>query len=99
MAGWLADWGDCHEFFHLGAHFGSIWGRFACVRCDFLGSLGTVQCVWVHLEDLGRVPGSSLGHLVRAWEVSGRILKPLGVISGTLSVPKTIKKYFWMAFG
>ena len=100
--GWLvgfADWVIGMSFFHFGAHFTSIWGRFACVRGDFLESLGPIRCVWVHLEDLGRVPGSSLGHLVHAWEVSGRILKPLGVISGTLSVPKTSKKYSWMAFG
>ena len=60
-------------FVHLGVYFSSIWGRFACIRSDFLGSLGPIRCVWVHLEDLGRVPGSSLGHLVRAWEVSGRL--------------------------
>ena len=65
----------------------------------FWGSLGPIRCVWAHLEDLGRVPGSSLGHLVRAWEVSGRILKSLGVISGTFSVPKISKKYSWNAFG
>ena len=100
--GWLvgfADWVIVMSFFHLGAHFSSIYGRFACVRGDFLESLGPIRCVWVHLEDLGRVPGSSLGHLVHAWEVSGRILKRLGVISGMLSVPKTSKKYSWMAFG
>ena len=88
MAGWLADWGDCHDFFHLGIHFSSIWGRFACVRGYFLGSLGPIRCVWVHLKDLGRVPGSSLG-LVDAWEVFGRILEPLGMIWGTLLVFKT----------
>ena len=39
MAGWLADRGDCHDVFHLGTPFGSIWGRFACIRDDFLGPL------------------------------------------------------------
>ena len=100
--GWLVDLlteVNVMIFVHLGVYFSSIWGRFACIRSDFLGSLGPIRCVWVHLEDLWTVLGSSLGHFVCAWEVSGRILKALGVISGTLWVPKTSKKYSWMAFG
>ena len=57
-------------FVHLGAPFGSIWGRFACVRDDFLRTLGPIDV----FGSTPRILGGSLAALLDIWCMLGKSL-------------------------